>query len=302
MARTDSTGISSYGLFGELKTREDPEFVHIEKIKTRSRLYDWRISPHNHQRMLQFVYIADGRAEVWLDQGVSTAVGPVAVSIPGGVVHAFDFLPGTDGWVLTVSELLLIDARYRRSRKLFEPLFADALILPFKDDPDSGSMIGTALAQIYSEFQWPRLGRSSMFEWLIRTILMTVRRQMDSQMIQPDSLDQKHQIFSRFRRLLEDHYREHWPVADYADNLALSQARLNRLCKSFTASGAGDLIQSRLVVEAQRLLIYTSATSSMIAYDLGFQDPAYFSRFFKRRTGLSPSRFRNQKMAEPFPH
>ena len=84
--------------------------------------------------------------------------------------------------------------------------------------------------------------------------------------------------------------------------LALSQARLNRLCKSFAGKGAGELIQDRLALEAQRHLIYTSASASMIAYELGFQDPAYFSRFFKRRTGMAPRRFREAKMAEPFPH
>ncbi|PLX35468.1 MAG: AraC family transcriptional regulator [Hyphomicrobiales bacterium] len=304
MAQSDSksSSISRYALFGEDATRDDPDFVHIETITARSKLYDWKIGPHTHQRMFQLVYIAGGKAGVRLDQGRRTVTGPCAVTIPGGVVHGFDFEPHTQGWVLTVSELLLIDARYRRSRKLLEPIFGEAIILPFQDDPDSAVLIGAALEQIHSEFQWPRLGRSAMYEWLVRLILMTVRRQMDSRMIQPETTDRRHRLYVRFRQLVEDHYREQWPVTRYAGALALSQARLNRLCKSFTGKSAGELLQDRIALEAQRLLIYSSATSTMIAYDLGFQDPAYFSRFFKRRTGLSPKRFRQRKMAEPFPH
>lgn len=291
-----------YALFGEAQSRDDPDFVHIETIKTRSRLYDWRISPHTHQRMFQLVHIASGTAEVRLDRALSTVTGPAVITIPGGIVHAFDFEPGTEGWVLTVSELLLLDARYRRSNKLFAPLFAEAMVLPLSGEPAASALINSVLEQIHDEFQWPRPGRGSMFEWLIRSLLMTVRRSMANAAVAPEAADPRHRLYTRFRQLVEDHFREQWQVRDYADALALNQTRLNRLCRAFTAKSAGELIQDRLVLEAQRLLIYTSASAAMIAYDLGFQDPSYFSRFFKRRTGLSPSRFRQQKMSEPFPH
>ena len=70
---------------------------------------------------------------------------------------------------------------------------------------------------------------------------------------------------------------------------------MREICQGMTGKSAGTLVQDRLVLEAQRLLIYTNATSSMVAYELGFKDPSYFSRFFKRRTGLSPMAFRNEQ-------
>ncbi|MEJ2037048.1 MAG: helix-turn-helix domain-containing protein, partial [Maritimibacter sp.] len=65
-----------------------------------------------------------------------------------------------------------------------------------------------------------------------------------------------------------------------------------------TGKTAGALIQDRLTLEAQRLLTYTNASAAMVASELGFQDPAYFARFFKRRTGLSPIGFRNEQTRE----
>jgi AraC family transcriptional activator of pobA len=52
-----------------------------------------------------------------------------------------------------------------------------------------------------------------------------------------------------------------------------------------------------VTLEAQRHLIYTSATIEMVAYELGFGDPGYFCRFFRRRTGMTPSEFRRERQA-----
>ena len=86
-------------------------------------------------------------------------------------------------------------------------------------------------------------------------------------------------------------------MAAYAQALALTQTTLNRLCRQFSGKGALDLIQERLVIAARRHLIYTDASVEAIAYGLGFQDPAYFSRFFKRHTAMAPGRFRQARQA-----
>lgn len=294
--------ISHYGLFGEAGDEADPEFIHIEDIRTRSRLYDWRITPHAHPRMFQMVYMVSGGGEVWLDGTAHPLTAPCAACVPGGVVHAFSFQPETVGWVLTVSELLLIDARYRRSRKLFDPLVGAPRVLSFADATEPAQVVETMLELMQREFNWPQLGRGFMCDWLIRVILMMARRQLDRQSPDPEMAGPRREAYSRFRQLVEDRFRDHWPVGDYASALAMTSPRLNRLCKAFAGKGAGELVQDRLILEAQRHLIYTSATAEMIAYELGFKDPGYFSRFFKRRTGLAPAQFRQAKLAEPFPH
>ena len=299
-AAETSSSISHYVLYGEQHADEDPEFVHIEDIRSRSRLYEWQITPHTHHRMFQIVYLSEGSSGVRLDRDVHHVEAPCAVCVPGGVVHGFHFEPETVGWVLTIAELLLIDARYRRSRKLFEPLFREPSILSFDDNPEDAALIVSMFTQMHKEFQWPRMGRDAMFEWMTRVVLMTIRRHQESHAPAAAPVGRR-ELFAKFRHLVEDHYREHRPVAAYADELALSQARLNRLCKAFAGKGAGDLIQDRLTLEAQRHLIYTSAPASMIAYELGFQDPAYFSRFFKRRTGMAPGEYRDSKLADHMP-
>jgi AraC family transcriptional activator of pobA len=293
-----SGGISDFGLYGEARAKDRAEFIHIEDIRSRSRLYDWRITAHIHRGMFQLVYLRGGAAEVWVDQTTHAIHPPCAVCVPSGTVHGFSFKPESAGWVLTVAEQLLLDDRYRRSRELFEPLFREPLLLSFADNPQGATTMATTLGQLHAEFQWPQTGRGLMLEWMLRMVLMTLCRQLDTEAPTAEGVGRQRALFTRFRQLVEDHYREQWPVAQYAEALAMSQARLNRLCKAQSGQGAGELVQERMALEAQRHLIYTSASVSMIAYELGFKDPAYFSRFFKRRCGQTPGDFRADKLAK----
>lgn len=282
-------------LYGERDMVADPEFLHIEDIRTRSRLYDWQIAPHSHHGMFQILFVAKGDPEIRLEDRREQVSGPCAVTIPSGAVHAFAFSPETVGSVVTVAETLLTDARYQRSRALFDPLFEAPMIINFEDAPGEAQRIGRILELMAQEFQWPEIGRSSMFEWLLRILLMIIRRRIDARAPRAEAKGFAGDAYGRFRVLVEENFKHHWSIERYAHELGLSQARLNRLCRSTRGRTALGLVQDRLVLEAQRLLVYTSATAAMVAYELGFQDPAYFSRFFKRQTGLAPGQYRKQR-------
>ena len=83
----------------------------------------------------------------------------------------------------------------------------------------------------------------------------------------------------------------------YARALAISAQRLNRICRDFSGKTAIELAHERVMLEAQRHLVYSAAPVEAIAYDLGFKDPGYFCRFFKRRSGLSPGGYRRAREA-----
>jgi AraC family transcriptional activator of pobA len=289
--------VSRFALYGEKPGADDPEFLHIEDIQVRSSLYEWHIAPHTHRRMFQMVYIVEGTAEVRIEDRRSAVAGPCAICVPGNVIHSFTFTPQTVGYVVTVSELLLLDARLGDSRRLFEPLLAEARVIDFDGESARPRLIAVLLAQMAHELQAHEIGRNAMFEGLFHVLLMTVRRQLASEGERAEPGVPGREAFSRLCRLIEDHYREHLGIAAYADRLAMSQARLNRLCRRFAGKTLLDLLHDRLALEAQRHLIYTSATVEMVAYELGFADPGYFCRFFKRRTGRTPGEFRRERLA-----
>ena len=96
----------------------------------------------------------------------------------------------------------------------------------------------------------------------------------------------------RFRSLVEREFRRMHRVQDYAERLGVSPGHLNVLCHAHLARSASDEIHQRLLLEARRLLRYTDRPAFAIAQELGFADPAYFGRFFKREAGVTPRGFR----------
>jgi AraC-like DNA-binding protein len=96
----------------------------------------------------------------------------------------------------------------------------------------------------------------------------------------------------RFQALIEAHFRHLHRVGDYARLLALTPSHLNDLTKAATGRTASALIEARLILEAKRLLVHSDARAAEIAAGLGFPDPSYFGRFFRRHTAQSPSAFR----------
>jgi AraC family transcriptional activator of pobA len=83
-------------------------------------------------------------------------------------------------------------------------------------------------------------------------------------------------------------------VKQYASELHITSVHLNRICQSAVGKPALHIIHDFLILEAEKFLEHTDLHISEIAYRLNFEDPAYFSRFFKKYTALSPKQFREK--------
>lgn len=101
-------------------------------------------------------------------------------------------------------------------------------------------------------------------------------------------------VLFRYRSLIDMHYKKEKLVAFYADQLSISANYLNMLCKKHFHVSATALIHERLILEAKRILLTTERPIKAIAFDLGFYDVAYFSKFFKNQTHITPRAFREQ--------
>lgn len=97
-----------------------------------------------------------------------------------------------------------------------------------------------------------------------------------------------------FMMLLEENYRQERNADFYAGELGLSSKRLNQILKEKLDKTVMQLIHDRIILEAKRKIIHSENTLKEIAYDLGFTDRPYFSRFFKKQTGVSPEDFQKQ--------
>lgn len=286
--------IPFFSLYGEQADTDALQSLHIESIASRSCSNNWVIRPHRHGQLHQIVVIVEGQAEVLLDEQQHQCAAPVAVSIPPGAVHAFHFAPDTRGWVLTFSPKLLEDQDYGQTVGHFAELLTGPCIIRFAAEAPQLQRLLGYLQDIRQERDTRHSGQLLVQQWLVRLVMMALERQQVELGLERQHSSQGLTLIRAFRDLVEQHYREHWRIEDYARLLNLPPARLNRLCRQWLDSNAKQLLLDRLLLEARRKLIYTRTNIEQIAYDLGFTDPAYFSRLFRLHQGCSPREYRSQ--------
>jgi AraC family transcriptional activator of pobA len=278
----ENRSIQNYNLFGESGDR--PDVVHCETIAARSVLHEWEFAPHRHARLHQILLIESGGGHATIE-GRRRVLAPMrVVNVPTGYVHGFSFVRGTRGWVLTIATEML-DEVLLPSEGLRSAL-SNAMIV------HGTSQMRATMKQIFAEFDGRQFARAHILRALSAVLIGLVARVM----VKHRSADSVRDpgLFQRFEALLEQHFVEHWTVSQYAEALSMSPTHLSRITRSVTGHPASKLIVDRILREARRNLVYTNLPISTIAYSLGFDDPAYFSRVFSAAVGFSPRNFREK--------
>jgi len=207
-----------------------------------------------------------------------------AVNVPVGNVHGFNFLPGTQGWVVTIAAEIL-DETLLASEGLRGVLSQCAVV---RGTPQ----MRATMKQIFAEFAGRNFARAHVLRALSASLIGFVARELMRG--KPGNGASDSLLLRRFEALLEQHHLDRWSVSDYAAALSITATHLNRVTRAATGDTASHLILNRMIREARRNLVYTNLPVSSIAYTLGFDDPAYFSRIYAAATGLSPRAFRAQ--------
>ncbi len=132
-----------------------------------------------------------------------------------------------------------------------------------------------------------------MIRSLAKIFLIYVHRHGERRGTLPLSeMNPRHRLFIRFRQMVEQRYTQLHTVSEYARELAVSQKTLSLSVRECSGKTPLALINSRIALEAKRLTVFTNLMTKEIAYRLGFDDPSYFLKLFKRETGFLPSDFR----------
>ncbi|MFN3955394.1 MAG: helix-turn-helix domain-containing protein [Pararhodobacter sp.] len=290
MSLHSNPAIPAFGLYGE--GHGLPDVLHCERIAERARLHDWRIAPHRHPNLHQFVLIRAGTAWITVDGRARDLVLPVLLSIPAWVVHGFRFAAGTEGFVLTVP-----------LPELPEAFGADAPLAAALSDwgaapPDP------ALDALFEEILHQRGLADAMRQPMLRALALQLACRV-ARALQQGRPRPGHQRYARhmeaFIALVHDHLSAGWRVRDYAGALSLTPTHLNRICRATTGMSVARFIEARQFHEACRLLAYTGMGVAEVGYALGFEDPAYFSRAFRRQTGETPSTYRKRLSGSDVP-
>lgn len=175
-------------------------------------------------------------------------------------------------------------------------LFHNVFEIPFVELDDSETSL---IKSLFQNIQDELKGKDSSAEEMIRTyvkqIIIRATRKWKKQNLDNDTLKipgSELHIFRDFSRHLEIHFREKHNVADYAELLHIAPKTLTHKFKNLKLESPNQFIINRILLEAKRLLFYTDKPVKEIAYDLGYEDPAYFNRLFTNKTGSTPVNFK----------
>ena len=282
--------IPNFVLYGEQRQDLFPDYLHIESIRARSLGYGWKFRPHRHHNMHQLFLIESGGGRAIIEETQHPLLDGTLIVMPPMAVHGFEFLPDTEGWVLTIPTPYM-ERILEEEPRLPEFLSQAQLTrLPNRETTASfNAIFKTIEAEHGANTPARRLVLRSLVTLLVAEIYRLNPARTDKQR---DAATQKQLLLRHFQALVDDHFKERWAVSRYADRLGITPTHLSRICRQILRVPASELITERSLLEAKRLLIYTSLSIAEIGWDLGFSDPAHFSKFFRENTGRKPSEFR----------
>jgi AraC family transcriptional activator of pobA len=167
-----------------------------------------------------------------------------------------------------------------------------AVIACSEDNPAAARM-----AALKQELGWATPGHRTASDASLLDILVTALRLQGPHAAQAAPPSAQAAMVARLRERIDARFRLREPVEVHAAALGVSPRRLRAACAAVAGESPTAMLDQRAMLEAQRSLLYGSLSVKQIGYALGFDDPAYFSRFFTRHAGTSPAAFRKDAHA-----
>lgn len=160
-------------------------------------------------------------------------------------------------------------------------------------DPAAASIFSAICEHMLDEFRGKAYGRFTLLQCQLTTLLIHAQRHYQAERATM-ALSAGSELAQRYLQLIESHFNDLQTVAAYAQHLGITAGHLRDSTRIHLGRTPTQLLNQRITLEAKRQLAHSSQTIAAIAHSLRFSDPSYFSRFFKRETGQSPSEFREK--------
>ncbi len=236
-------------------------------------------------------WIKKGSGEYHIDFESYTFDGNVLFFLSPGQVFSVDSEAIEEAYKLTfLRDFYCIqthDKEVACNGVLFNNIYDTPFLQPSENDTIKLEFIITSLVD---ELNQSETGQYDMLQaYLKQFIVHAVRIKKEHYQIKDDV---ESQLFKDFSLLVEQNYKTLHSVTEYANRLGISPKSLTKHFQKIGSHTPSDFIKNRIILEAKRQLIYSSDSVKQIAFNLGYNDPAYFTRFFTKSTTKSPLHFK----------
>jgi AraC family transcriptional activator of pobA len=280
--------VPRYVLYGDAGNRTD-WFVNVEPLDQRCRERGWVIKPHTHPRFCQLMLVSAGGGAMIVEGEVQPFAPGSVMVVPPHVIHGFDYQQDTQGWVITIENHYFDDLMERAPA--LRLLLARAGVVNLA--PDSIAALAPDFATLANELASNAIASAIGAEIGLMGILLQLYRQWPEGGPAPAPGNSRHRLVERYRTLVEARFHTQPSLAVVATELGVSVSQLRLACDEVAGMSPLAILHARLLAEARRYLAYTALPIAEIAATLGFSEASYFTRFFTRKMGQTPSQWRH---------
>jgi AraC family transcriptional activator of pobA len=292
----DKNSIPVYDIYSLSRDKYTDEDLTVNPLAPYLEAHPHLYYPHRHS-FYHLIFFTKGTGTHTIDfEHFKVAPGQIYFMIPGQV-HSWSFGGDMQGYAINFSENIL---------RTFAPAMQSLDVFPFFRGVAQESVIAlSAKAQkeataiiknMLAEIQEHNIFNKDMVRSYLVSLFISVSR---------DSIDhagdhaplQNQLILNNFKKLVEQDYKQKHLPKDYATVLYITPNHLNALCKDLVGKSAGEIIRDRILLESKRLLVNMNMGIAEIAYELNFTDNSYFTKFFKKYTGVTPEEFRKSSLS-----
>ena len=167
------------------------------------------------------------------------------------------------------------------------------------DEKENGRL-RTLASVLQEEFDMRDQNQEEMLRLLLKRFIIRVTRLARKQLIKRKLPEKELELIRQFNVLVEKHFKRCHQVGDYADMVHRSPKTISNIFAQQGDKSPLEIIHDRLILEAKRLLLYTDKSSKEIGWELGFEDPSQFNRFFKKNLEIPPQEFREKYLHYSF--
>lgn len=265
--------------------------IHIDDLGEYVIKHDNMVFPHKHN-FYHFVLFTAGSGQHIIDFNQYTIRPYQLYFMAPGQVHTWNFQGDEEGFVVNFAsdyfQSFLLRTDYLER---FSFLQGKMKHLIFELEESFREQAIHILKQILTA-KSNHLNEDYIRTLLLQFLLYIAMRSEKEE--KEGSNPYNHKIFNSFQQLVEQQFKSTKLPSVYADQLFITPNHLNAICKSYIGQSAGEIIRSRIILEAKRLLINKNLNITEIADELKFKDNSYFTKFFKKSTGLTPEEFRKR--------
>lgn len=283
--------------------RTIPGFRHedllVSRFKPYSKTHKHLHNPHRHN-FYHLLLFTEGSGMHSIDfQNFAVRPYQIYFMIPGQV-HSWNFDEPADGYVINFSnsffQSFLLRPDYLETFPFFNGEATDSVFeIPEGLRPGIVALIENILKESEGN---ERLNIDLIRVQLLQMFILIAR--LSSHENKEFISSYNHTLLKNFKQLIEKNFRTLKLPKEYAELLYITPNHLNALCNDLAGISAGEVIRHRIILEAKRLLINLNLTISEISHQLNFNDNSYFTKFFKKNTGVTPEEFRKQSLNKDY--